>query len=155
MGSDHILIHLDFQRLANDTDIDAFVQQWIATIQDLPDHKHGQMMGWWTTHVGQLAARLTKDDRQGLGPDATDEGFETRSRHRRVFVVYVTLLEWFASGGRQEVWDEYVRTSATWITHRKFFKEFRTYEKKSQVDRSMMVAWLDRGGWFFIPRMAP
>jgi hypothetical protein len=72
-----------------------------------------------------------------------------------MFALYVTLLKWLASGGRQEVWDEYVETSATRITHKRFPREFRAYEKKSEVDRSMMVAWLERGRWFFIPTMAP
>jgi hypothetical protein len=49
-GSDHVLIHLEFQRLADSTDIKSFVQEWVATIQALPDHKHGQMVGWWTPH---------------------------------------------------------------------------------------------------------
>jgi hypothetical protein len=47
-----------------------------------------------------------------------------------MFVVDVILWKWLASGGRQEVWDEYVKTSATRITHKKFFKDFCAFEKK-------------------------
>lgn len=156
-GGDQLftITHRDFRRLANIPEVCAFARQWVKTIQDMPEHQRGQMVGWWTRKVGELASQLKPlkalEPWRLLGRDG---GQERRLRHMAMLVVYVTLMEWFAMGGREGVWNEYMTAGGKRIVHKKFFKDFRAYEKKSLVDRSMMLAFLERGDWFWIPEMA-
>lgn len=147
-GSDHVLVHLELQHLTNDVEVSLFVQQWVEAIQGMPEQQRGQMALWWRNNVGKLYSRSrthTRSDR--LDADGSNR---RQLRQMRTFVAYVTLMEWCAMGRRRELWDDYVNTRATRISHKRFFKEFRAYEKKSLVDRSMLLAHLHRGGWFYI-----
>jgi hypothetical protein len=145
-GNNYHNVHREFQHLTNDADVSAFVELWIRTLQGMPEQQRAQMAGWWTANIWRRTEwRPRRPPHEPKTRFWCSIVYDWRKRQTDLFVTYVTLMEWLAMGGRRDVWDNYVRKGASRIMNKKFFKEFRAYEKKSRVDRNMLVAVLNRG----------